>query len=83
MPIRKDQRAYLELYQQKFICFDHESMRIYGDFHSQSARTIHVQFMRCSNSTESEQICKSDEEITNFMKGKYILLLTNQIRFDS
>ena len=30
-----------------------------------------------------EEFCKTEEEIDDFMRGKYLLLLNNQIRFDS
>ena len=57
-------------------------MRARGSFHSKSARTLQFQLKRCVNSTDSEVVCKSDEEITEFMKGKYLLLMSNQIRFE-
>ena len=41
-----------------------------------------MQLRRCNNST-SEYVCKTDKEIDDFMNGKYLLLLNNQIRFDS
>ena len=30
-----------------------------------------------------ETFCKTEEEIDDFMRGKYLLLLNNQIRFDA
>ena len=73
---------WIELYQKKFLCFEREALRARGDFHSKSARTLQFQLKRCVNSTDSDIVCKSNEEITEFMKGKYMLLMSNQIRFE-
>ena len=35
--------------------------------------------MRC----EGEDYCKSKEEIDQFLRGKYMLLYTNRVRFQS
>ena len=40
---------------------------------------IRVQLMRC----EGEDYCKSKEEIDQFLRGKYMLLYMNRIRFQS
>ena len=80
--VKPDHRDWIDLYQQKFLCFDTEMMRARGSFHSKSARTLQFQLKRCVNSTDSDVVCKPDEEITEFMKGKYMLLLSNQIRFN-
>jgi len=42
-----------------------------------------VQFIKCNKELHPDIECKSDEEITEFMRDKWILLLYNQIRFDS
>ena len=54
-------------------------MRLYGDYNSLSARTMRIQLMKC----KGEVYCKSEEEINNFVRDKYLLMLNNQIRFDS
>ena len=54
-------------------------MELYGDWNSEKARKISVILEKCTG----EMHCKSEEEIDEFMRGKYLLLLNNQIRFDS
>ena len=60
------------------MCVDREEMNIYGDFNSEEARLIDVQLIRCHD----QDYCKSDEEIMQWMKNKWLLLLSNRIRFD-
>ena len=69
----------VKLYRKKFLCIDREEMSLYGDYNSLSARTMRVQLMRCLG----KDYCKSEEEINQFMLDKYLLMLNNQIRFDS
>ena len=40
-------------------------------------------FIKCNNDTIIEGVCKSDIEIQNFLKRKFIVTLNNQIRFDT
>lgn len=42
-----------------------------------------IQFQKCDNSTYTEGICKSEEEITEWMSRKFILILQNQMRFST
>ena len=53
-------------------------MRINGDFNSAEARLLDIKLVKC----HGHSYCKSDEEITNFLKDKFLLLLYNKIRFD-
>ena len=53
-------------------------MKLYGDFNSQAARLIDFQLIKCHD----QDYCKSDEEIMEFMKNKFILMLSNKVRFD-
>ena len=54
-------------------------MHIHGDYSSYKARLINLQFVRC----EGHDYCRSPEEIALWLQDKFILLLFNQIRFDS
>ena len=54
-------------------------MEIQGNFSSPSARLIDIELVRCEN----QHYCKSSEEITEYLRNKYFLLMYNQIRFDS
>lgn len=78
MPIHKASKSALELNKDGFICIEDEQLELYGDFNSDKARTIQISLKRCSG----EAYCKTDEEIDQFLKGKYLLLLNNQVRFD-
>ena len=71
--------AEVERYQQKFMCLEEKDMKIYGDYNSNRARQIQVRLEKCHD----QAYCKSDEVIDRFLEDKYILLLTNQIRYDA
>ena len=52
---------------------------IWGDYDSAMAMQLAVKFHMCSG----HDYCKTEEEIRDFLSGKYIVLLYNQIRFDA
>ena len=79
MPIHERSRSHLELNKDGFICPDRDALELNGDWDSEKARTIQINLKKC----QGYEYCKTDEQITQFMKGKYLLLLSNQIRFDS
>ena len=54
-------------------------MYLYGDYNTRKARLISIQLIKCTGHT----YCKTDEEILEFLRDKWIMLLVNQIRFDS
>lgn len=54
-------------------------MYLYGDYNSPRARLIELQLEMCLD----KPYCKSKDEITEFMRDKYLILLYNQINFDS
>ena len=49
-----------------------------GDYNSQSVSHLNIQFERC-NSEENE--CMEDEEITEWLRRKFILTLSNEYNF--
>ena len=51
-----------------------EDTYIYGNYDTSVGRMIKVLLVRCK-STEME--CKSDQEINDFMTGKYLIFLAN------
>jgi len=55
-----------------------EDLSIYGDFNTASAQQLKVQLKKCTGRPD----CKTDEEIIQFMKGKFIMIMLNQVRFD-
>ena len=68
----------VKFYHKKFLCVDKEEMKIYGDFSTAEARLIDLQLVKC----HGEDYCKSDDEINQFMRDKWLVLLYNRIRFD-
>ena len=61
------------------ICIDSDDMMIKGDYNSNSAQMLLVTFNRCHDRSD----CKTKEDIDEFIRGKYLVVLTNTVRFDS
>ena len=61
------------------MCASSEDLFLWGDFESVKARQFNIDFKKCTG----EAYCKTDEEITDFLRGKYLLILTNAVWFDS
>ena len=78
-PIHETSTAYVNLYKHKFVCLDQEDLEIQGTFSSKKAKLLRATLNRCSG----HDYCKSQEEINEYLENKYLLLLINQIRFDS
>ena len=64
-------------------CVDQEYFTLNGDFNSNVGSQFNAQFVRCTKESHPEIDCHSEEEITDFIRGKFILLLFNELRFDS
>ena len=79
MTPREDATNYTSLYQKKFRCLDEKDLFIRGNFNTAHTSNIRVLLKKCSG----KDYCKSDEEILDFVRGKFILVYLNQIRFDS
>ena len=52
---------------------------IKGDYNSNSAQMLLVTFNRCHDRED----CKSKEDIDEFIRGKYLVVMQNSVRFDS
>ena len=52
---------------------------IKGDYNSNSAQMLLVTFNRCHDRDD----CKSKEDIDEFIRGKYLVVMQNSVRFDS
>ena len=75
---------WLDFYQKKLLCTDQSDMMIRGDYNSQTAQILVIEFNRCHNKTSADSVvCKSEQEINEFIKGKYLTILSNEIRFNS
>ena len=52
---------------------DANDLSIYGDWNTDEAQSVHVYLNKC----QGYDYCKTDEEIKEFFRGKYMLLLNN------
>ena len=61
------------------VCTDSKDLMIRGDYNSNSAQMLLITFNRCHDRND----CKTEKEIDDFIRGKYITVLSNTVRFDS
>ena len=82
MPIAKLSKKTLVDYSEQFMCLKAEDRIIKGEYDSEIGQSLVVELQKCT--ADQEVQCKSDAEIQNFFnQGGNLLLLNNQIRFDS
>ena len=79
MKPRQDSFDYVKLYRKKLRCIDEKDRFISGNFSTSNASNIRVYLNRC----QGRDYCKTNEEINQFMKDKYLLVYINEIRFES
>ena len=53
------------------MCAKKEEMHVHGNFNSANARIINIKLQRC----RGRDYCASDEETTEFLRDKYLLVL--------
>ena len=80
-PLPEDKKGLVEFYHKKFKCIKAEDMYVQGNFDTSAARLVNARLNRCVNSPDLT--CKSEEEITEFFRNKFIYLLYNEKSFDS
>ena len=61
------------MFRKKFKCFDKDSVEIWGDYNSYKTQQLAIKFKMC----EGKPICEDKEDIIEWLKGKYILILYN------
>lgn len=59
---------------------DTDDLKLWGNYDTSNARNLMIVFEKCNNAT-SLSICKSDAEINEWMRYKYILTYVNQKKF--
>ena len=73
-------------YQAKLKCID-KKVEISGEYSSQQARALKLVFEKCDQEklelTDPDATCKTDEEISTWLQRKFIIVLSNQERFNS
>ena len=52
-----------------------------GDYNSNSAQLLLITFNRCNDKVRTD--CKPKKEIDDFIRGKYLVVMSNTVRFDS
>ena len=52
---------------------------LWGDFQSATALQFNINFVKCTGSPD----CKTDAEIKKYLADKYIMILSNQVTFDT
>ena len=64
-------------------CTD-EKMDLHGDFDSEKGKILQIVYEKCNNETISPKgTCHSSENITDFLRGRYIIIYQNQVRFQT
>ena len=59
-------------------CSTDDLTQIYGNYDTYTTQNLMVVFEKCTNSTDSNEIvCRSEDEIKNWIESKYILTLSN------
>ena len=77
-PIKSNMRRDIEIYGSKLKCID-ESLDLIGNFDQALASNLMITFIKCD--PESGIECKTDEEIEEWLEGKYFLTIVNEKKF--
>ena len=64
-------------YKKKFKCIEPSNLKIWGDYNSRKAQQLVIQFKMC----EGHDYCESEENIREWLKQKFVVLLYNQKTF--
>ena len=79
--LNKKTETDARIYAPKMLCpIDLQDNQLQGDYNAQKAKNLMVIFEKCHESWSNET-CKSDAEIEQWIKGKFIAVLTNQKKF--
>ena len=78
-PILESSLNELKTYRKKFKCIKENDMVIWGNYSSQKAQQIAFRFKMCTG----HSYCKNEREVRDWLKRKFIVILHNQIRFDT
>ena len=84
--VHENSERDLKYYRKKFWCIDYEKMiaedklprniEVQGDYNSDKARHLKIMFEKCDNNT-FEGTCKTEEEISQWLVRKFIVILEN------
>lgn len=79
MPLKEEIAPDVKYYRQNYICADEQELEVYGNYNSAAAQFLTVKIDRCHDRPD----CKSEAEIDEFFRGKYLVILYNSKIFDS
>lgn len=65
-------------WRRKFRCATDPNIKLWGDYNSPKAQTFKVDFEKCTG----KDYCKSEAEIRDWLRQKFIVLIYNQVRFN-
>ena len=77
-PLAKGEMNMESIFGEK-ICIDEQDLRLYGSFNGARTRRLTLNVLTCSG----HDYCLDHNLAKNRLKGNYIALITNRIRFDS
>ena len=79
--IKESMQYEVDIYKNKFKCIDKQHLEIWGDYDSREAQQLQFEFVFCQGGTDNG--CETEENIREWLKRKFIVLLYNEIRFDT
>ena len=68
-------------YRKKFKCISKEDTVIWGDYNSAKTQQLAIRFRMCEGGEANG--CKKEEEIRDWLRRKYIVLMYNHKRFET
>ena len=82
--MHKNSKPEVETYWKKLQCIDaDEDVQLNGDYNSYKARVLKIAFEKCDREKNPIGFCATEEEITDFLKRKFIMIIQNQFRFQT
>lgn len=82
-PPNEFQVNFVKQYGKKMKCLDNEKIKLQGDYDSTKARQFCIAFEACDPDERAKtgKTCKSEDEIKNWMKGKFVVNIENTWTF--
>ena len=71
----KNAKYYTKYYYKKFQCIDKQDLEVQGEYNSDTAQHLNFQLIKCKGGKAKG--CKSDAEISEYFRDKYILIYYN------
>ena len=84
-PIHDNSRNDTIFFGGKLDCLD-DKIELQGDYNSYKTSALQIVFEKCNNNSipaDANFTCASEQEITDFLRRKFIIIYQNQIRFNA